>query len=711
MAKKESSTQEDFQTLYTAFNLYTNWDKMSKAQKSKALVALGMTGYKFTTGESLAKKFLIEPSATSDGLTFGQAFSLFATGINVYSLAKNWEQLNTLQKLSGGTSTALNVASTAKAFNLLGFGTKGAAVPAASIAQLGTAWGAAPSFGVGAVTAPVGTVIPSGYTAVASGGEGVIAIPTANMSTAGGAASGGMPIAAWGTPSYAGVAGAVFEGATTISNISKVPEDDRATYAQKHAALAAANIFTAGGASAAYGLLMNTSIGKKLDKAYNKLDKAINPVTRIANRFTTDAWKTEGNRLAKLREQGVYVPDEMFAELPTRGRSKEELIAEAEATGGNVKFAGSRKESDLTPEDIVNYSVWAESDPEWYRRPMEERLARAGEALEAGAVREHHGTIDVDFSKLQAPGASESTPTEPENPETDPVEQKTLNGSRGGSQMQAGLAQMAKNDPYLMGAAIAHSAYMNAFKEDGGDSKTALDSLRDTGEWSVAPSKDGSSWTVTLPDGQNVDLVTLPGKLNVDNDLEYFAGLAGITLGELSAKGKHSYISKLGQSLANASLTGTLDKEFTPENFAKVRDNYRALYSQAGISSRADAYKLANTMYAGERLDDIDLVRAHQVADMVFTDGGYQIAQQLMPGKNRGIMVAKEDAKRFIPKFVDPSSSMQSTGPEAEDPNPVGQRPIETGALQQGGTKPLRSKEDVVSKNQEKYRFFGAAAG
>lgn len=121
----------------------------------------------------------------------------------------------------------------------------------------------------------------------------------------------------------------------------------------------------------------------------------------LLNRFgDKDMWKTEGNKLRKLSEQGVYVPDQFLNNNLKQGRSKEELIAEAKATGGNVQFAEDRKESSLRPQDIIGYASFAQKDPQWFRKPLQQQLAIAQQALDAGAVREHHGTIDVDWNKM-----------------------------------------------------------------------------------------------------------------------------------------------------------------------------------------------------------------------------------------------------------------------------------------------------------------------
>lgn len=122
-----------------------------------------------------------------------------------------------------------------------------------------------------------------------------------------------------------------------------------------------------------------------------------------------DRWKTEGKRLNKLREQGINIP-QMEADTLNRGRSKKELIAieEQKAAQGqhsNVAFAKSRNVADLKPEDIWGYSTFFEKyGNDWLTKFNEQqRRDIAQQALNSGAVREHHGTIDIDWSKVQQP--------------------------------------------------------------------------------------------------------------------------------------------------------------------------------------------------------------------------------------------------------------------------------------------------------------------
>jgi hypothetical protein len=121
-----------------------------------------------------------------------------------------------------------------------------------------------------------------------------------------------------------------------------------------------------------------------------------------------DRWKTEGKRLNKLRDAGINIP-QMESDTLSRGRSKKELIAieEQKAAQGlpsNVEFARTRDEKFLKPEDIWGYSTFFEKyGNDWLGKFTEQqRRDIAQQALNAGAVREHYGTIDIDWNKVDA---------------------------------------------------------------------------------------------------------------------------------------------------------------------------------------------------------------------------------------------------------------------------------------------------------------------
>lgn len=254
------------------------------------------------------------------------------------------------------------------------------ATPAASAAAPTSATQA---FMQGATTStiPAGASVPAGYTAVGSAANGGTMIaPTSSAATP-----------ALGITPYLGLAGAGL-GAYGVFNANQAGSASQG-------ALSGAGMGAGLGMAApllglgplGWGGLGLMALGGA------GLGGGLGAIGKIGDK---DMWKTEGNKLRKLSEQGVYVPDQFLNNNLKQGRSKEELIAEAKATGGNVQFAEDRKESSLRPQDIIGYASFAQKDPQWFRKPLQQQLAIAQQALDAGAVREHHGTIDVDWGKM-----------------------------------------------------------------------------------------------------------------------------------------------------------------------------------------------------------------------------------------------------------------------------------------------------------------------
>lgn len=121
-------------------------------------------------------------------------------------------------------------------------------------------------------------------------------------------------------------------------------------------------------------------------------------------------WKDENKKLANLAKQDVYIPEPVIAGMPTHSRKKEEMQRtdladdfvgfDPNGQWVNNKFNQSRDEKDLVAEDIVNFATFAERDHDWFKKPLQERLNVANQALQAGAVKEGRGTISVDWDKL-----------------------------------------------------------------------------------------------------------------------------------------------------------------------------------------------------------------------------------------------------------------------------------------------------------------------
>lgn len=122
-----------------------------------------------------------------------------------------------------------------------------------------------------------------------------------------------------------------------------------------------------------------------------------------------DKWKTESKNLHRLKDKGIFIPDNLLNSMPTKGRSKDELVrkdlpddfigTDANGEWVNNKFARSRDVKDLRATDIVNYSAFADEYNDWFDRPLDERLQIADAYLKAKAVKEGKGTITLDHER------------------------------------------------------------------------------------------------------------------------------------------------------------------------------------------------------------------------------------------------------------------------------------------------------------------------
>lgn len=240
--------------------------------------------------------------------------------------------------------------------------------------------------------------------AIASTQAGLSAAQQYNAST-GGSYGGYLAVAQ-------GAIGAYQAG--TMKNAS----DEQKTRAVAHQiGIAVANYYTFGLAGLADSFARSQWGGtmSKVDKflwedKYGKYLSGTAPLTAMSKLWTSDKWKTEGNRLKKLQEQGIEIP-EGFS-LPTilpRGRTKDELVRKDmpedfvgfAPDGGwvNNKFARSRNIKDLQGTDIVGYSAWFEKyGNDWMKLKPEQREQIAQTALNNNAVKEHKGTIDITWT-------------------------------------------------------------------------------------------------------------------------------------------------------------------------------------------------------------------------------------------------------------------------------------------------------------------------
>lgn len=117
---------------------------------------------------------------------------------------------------------------------------------------------------------------------------------------------------------------------------------------------------------------------------------------------------------------------------------------------------------------------------------------------------------------------------------------------------------------------------------------------------------------------------------------EYFATLAGIALARL-VSGKKDY-----KSDSEGAQIAKQIQSASPADFAKLQTTLRGIYTSFRVSSRSDAYQLANQAYAEERINESDLTAMHEIFDILYGQNGLAAVQKLMNGKDQGLAIAKD---------------------------------------------------------------------
>lgn len=238
------------------------------------------------------------------------------------------------------------------------------------------------------------------------------------------------------------------------------------------------------------------------------------------------------------------------------------------------------------------------------------------------------------------------------------------NGALGGAAMAAGLYALGATNPVLLGAVVAASVISNASGGAKSEDQLGRDSVRkllkksglvnDKYEVNLADGSvanlgidgHGESHSVTDPSllsAEQKGKVKKLSSFDVDytNDLDFAASMGGMTLSRLLSGGAAKNVDQIGGQIGNASLKGIgYNQQMTEDNFNRVMKNQRGMFSQVGIKSRDDAMQLANQAYAEGRIDDIQHTSALQSINMIFNDGSYRQAKQLMAGRNQGIQAA-----------------------------------------------------------------------
>jgi hypothetical protein len=209
-------------------------------------------------------------------------------------------------------------------------------------------------------------------------------------------------------------------------------------------------------------------------------------------------------------------------------------------------------------------------------------------------------TANVGTSHIDAPDVSSETSrkiyTKWYNPKgvKPPTQEK---GAVGGSALIGGLFDMATRNPYALGAVMTYENYSN---------------------------------------------VSVPPELS---DMAHVSSMAGITMQRLMNGVANKDIDTKG-------LATKVEGEFNEGNFSSAMKNTRAEYAKNGISSKEVGYQLANQAYAENRLNESQLVSAQQMLNMVFDDEGFNTAQKIVTGKNKGLEITNKRKVKEAAKNV-----------------------------------------------------------
>lgn len=171
-----------------------------------------------------------------------------------------------------------------------------------------------------------------------------------------------------------------------------------------------------------------------------------------------------------------------------------------------------------------------------------------------------------------------------------------------------------------------------------------LDKYRESGllgEGNSITSPDGTTFNF-MEGGNPNDKGRRDYEIDFEKDLDYTAGMAGITLSRLVAGSSNKSIDQVGNGFGNAFLgSAGSGAEFNPSNFNTVMGNARAQYAKAGIKTKEEMLAMANTMFSEGRINDFDYTVMQQTANLVF-DNDYNTASKLMAGRNQGTVIAGE---------------------------------------------------------------------
>lgn len=375
------------------YNQWQNWEKVTTPD--------GSTSYYVVPGYN--SQYVFDPfasNATGDITIYNNPKPAYDAAAKVQSQQEEAggtsAQIAQIGGTVAGAAVTAGVADVVKNGGLAGSSVGnllGIADPAKSVAAVApTVLSAKTIEGVGSVAQVAAAnatmeAAASGATAEVAKQAGIDAASTA----------GGVAETAGQVAQYAAWAYSAYQAYNVLSD-PDMPDDKKAAQTAKLVGLAVADAWTFGAASFVDGVVQRSKTAQNIQKYVDPLGFAVN---KWLNRPTGK--QIRGERMGKLQESGVALPDFMSEDYAQQGKlSQSDLIAreqkkfeESGGAFGNAKFAESRDENDLKYTDTWGGLPWLEEFGNQYLQEWsEDQRKRVNQAvLGEGLIEEKRGQL------------------------------------------------------------------------------------------------------------------------------------------------------------------------------------------------------------------------------------------------------------------------------------------------------------------------------
>lgn len=617
-AIKDASNPQNAASAYTAYQLSQNWGAMSPAQKSLGLAAMGMQGYQTDSGHSLVSKPVVAPVVAKDGTVVKPGLTV-GQGIDLLQKGYNvYPLIKNWDQINAIQKVA---------------GSTGDAISLASFAKSNNMLG----FG------PTGASVPNVTFQVLASAK------------------------AQAAPQF-GV------GAITTAPGAQLPQGYKAvTRVASGAAIAVptpnANSVTPSFLPAGAGSNGISSTAQQLYSSWSA--KPQSNGNAISNGQLGGSAAAAALSSMKLNNPylnaGIIASDVLVNGVNKKTVTNTALGAGAAATGtGSYLAAGKTAYSDS---QILGSSGQSDAAKAAEIRRNNENTAAGITTFGASSVLQ-----GADQKYFGGKGEATRETLDKFNPQSriqDFVNAKII-GATGGGKSDV---QSSRDD--------VRSTFKNVGLADDSYQVTLADGTKaDIGTDGHGGSHSVTNSQALSPDQQGKVKSLSSYDLDYTNDLDYAAGLGGITLSRLTNGKVSTGVDQVGSQLANASLKSVgFNQPLNPQTYATTMQNMRGFYAQAGIKSKGDGYQLANQAYSEGRLNETQLTSAHQSLDLVFDNNSFGAARNLMQGRQAGVQAASK-----LPPTTEPIVAQKTVIPVPR----AAQQPL--------------TKEAAIAKNKLKYQ-------